>query len=299
MVKGVLAETGFPPDRLEIEIAEGVLIDDVPATRFLLEELSEAGVQIALDDFGTVYSSLSYVRALPLKRFKIDRSFVFEIEGSEAQSIVLAIVSLCQQLDLEGVESQHAVKILWDWGCDVLQGYFYSRPLDAGAFDDLANLGCVEKAGARRRSRRGPGWSTRSLLLGWRLRWILLGMCLAWPRAVDPFGLAYGYTQPERGWLDGALGVIAWLEVARAAKEAGGPPVSVVSFQDEEGRFGAITCNAVLLGRLSLNEADQKVDADGVSLGAAREVMAGMARDIWWIQGAFPGFWRCISSRGG
>ena len=97
----VLAETGFPANRLEIEITEGVLIDDVPATRFLLEELSTAGITIALDDFGTGYSSLSYVRALPLNRLKIDRSFVFEIEDSEAQSIVATIVGLCDRLGLE------------------------------------------------------------------------------------------------------------------------------------------------------------------------------------------------------
>jgi diguanylate cyclase (GGDEF)-like protein len=142
LVKRVLAETGFPPDRLEIEITEGVLIDDVPATRFLLEELSDAGIEIALDDFGTGYSSLSYVRALPLNRLKIDRSFIFEIEEPEAQSIVSAIVSLCDRLKLEvvaeGVETQKAVHILAELGCDVLQGYFFSRPLTASDFQALA-----------------------------------------------------------------------------------------------------------------------------------------------------------------
>lgn len=140
-VKRILAETGFPPDRLEIEITEGVLIDDVPATRFLLEELSDAGIAIALDDFGTGYSSLSYVRALPLNRLKIDRSFVFEIEEPEAQSIVSAIVSLCDRLNLEvvaeGVETQKSAEILAELGCDVLQGYYFSRPVSASDFQDL------------------------------------------------------------------------------------------------------------------------------------------------------------------
>lgn len=137
-VKRILDQTGFPANRLEIEITEGVLIDDVPATRFLLEELSDAGVVIALDDFGTGYSSLSYVRALPLNRLKIDRSFVFEIEEPEAQSIVSTIVDLCNRLNLEtvaeGVETQRAVEILGELGCDVLQGYFFSRPLPAEDF---------------------------------------------------------------------------------------------------------------------------------------------------------------------
>lgn len=149
LVKGVLAETGFPAERLEIEITEGVLIDDVPATRFLLEELADAGISIALDDFGTGYSSLSYVRALPLTRLKIDRSFIFEIEEPEAQSIVSAIVSLCDRLNLEvvaeGVETQNAVRILGELGCDVLQGYFFSRPLAADDFQRLVHNKGLQK----------------------------------------------------------------------------------------------------------------------------------------------------------
>ncbi|UWR11089.1 Zn-dependent hydrolase [Sulfitobacter mediterraneus] len=105
--------------------------------------------------------------------------------------------------------------------------------------------------------------------------------------AVDPmgnlFGLANGPSillgshsdsQPEGGWLDGALGVVAALEVARAAQEAGGPAVSVVSFQDEEGRFGVTTGSAVWSGHLSQNEADRLVDHAGVRLADARAVMA-------------------------
>ncbi len=141
-VMRVLADTGFPANRLEIEITEGVLIDDVPATRFLLDELSDAGVTIALDDFGTGYSSLSYVRALPLNRLKVDRSFAFGIEEPEAQSIISTIVSLGQRLNLEivaeGVETQDGVEILRDLGCDILQGFFFSRPLPANDFAELA-----------------------------------------------------------------------------------------------------------------------------------------------------------------
>ena len=105
---------------------------------------------------------------------------------------------------------------------------------------------------------------------------------------VDPvgsvFGLAEGASllmgshsdsQPEGGWLDGALGVIAALEVARASVEAEGPPVSVVSFQDEEGRFGVTTGSAVWSGNLSLEKADGLTDRDGVSFAEARAVMPG------------------------
>ncbi len=80
-------------------------------------------------------------------------------------------------------------------------------------------------------------------------------------------------SQPEGGWLDGALGVIAALEVARAAREAGGPPVSVVSFQDEEGRFGVTTGSAVWSGHMAQAAADQLTDTDGVTLAGARAVL--------------------------
>ena len=119
---------------------------------------------------------------------------------------------------------------------------------------------------------------------------------------VDPagnlFGLAEGRSillgshsdsQPEGGWLDGALGVIAALEIARAAREAGGPPVSVVSFQDEEGRFGVTTGSAIWSGNLSLDEADRQTDRDGVSFAEVRAGMAGRAADFV-DPGRFAGF---------
>ncbi len=99
------------------------------------------------------------------------------------------------------------------------------------------------------------------------------------------FGLADGSSlligshtdsQPQGGWLDGAFGVMAGLEVARAAKEASGPPISVVSFQDEEGRFGVLTGSTVWAGRMSMAQADALTDHQGVTLGQARQAMADM-----------------------
>lgn len=84
-------------------------------------------------------------------------------------------------------------------------------------------------------------------------------------------------TQPEGGWLDGALGVIAGLEIARAAREAGGPPVSVVSFQDEEGRFGVTTGSDIWSGKIALQDADAFTDTDGVTLAQARQVLSERA----------------------
>ncbi len=119
---------------------------------------------------------------------------------------------------------------------------------------------------------------------------------------VDPvgsvFGLAKGTSlllgshsdsQPEGGWLDGALGVIAALEVARASAEAGGPPVSVVSFQDEEGRFGVTTGSAVWSGNLSLEKADGLTDRDGVTFADARARMPGRS-EAFVDPGRFSGF---------
>jgi beta-ureidopropionase / N-carbamoyl-L-amino-acid hydrolase len=103
------------------------------------------------------------------------------------------------------------------------------------------------------------------------------------------FGLAPGRslllgshsdTQPEGGWLDGALGVMAALEIARASREAGGPAISVVSFQDEEGRFGALTGSSVWAGKLSLDAADALVATDGLSFGAARAQLGARAGDF-------------------
>ena len=143
LVKTVLKETGLPAERLEIEVTEGVLIDDMVGTRKILDKLSQLGVAIALDDFGTGYSSLSYIRALPLHRLKIDRSFIADMEDLEAQSVVQTIIDLCRRLDLsviaEGVETEENVALLSEMRCDVLQGYHFSRAIPALDVQDLLN----------------------------------------------------------------------------------------------------------------------------------------------------------------
>ncbi|CUH75424.1 hydantoinase/carbamoylase family amidase [Tropicibacter naphthalenivorans] len=124
------------------------------------------------------------------------------------------------------------------------------------------------------------------------------GLEVAWDPMGSLFGLAPGRsllmgshsdTQPEGGWLDGALGVIAALEIARAAQEAGGPAVSVVSFQDEEGRFGVTTGSAAWSGALDRTAVDGLTDRDGVTLAQARSAMGHRLGD--WIDPArFTGF---------
>lgn len=87
-------------------------------------------------------------------------------------------------------------------------------------------------------------------------------------------------SQPEGGWLDGALGVVAGLEIARAAMEEGGPPISVVNFQDEEGRFGILTGSDVWTGQVSMTQADMLTDTEGMTLAAARARMSGRAKEF-------------------
>jgi diguanylate cyclase (GGDEF)-like protein len=132
-VRSVLHDSGLPPSRLELEITEGVLIEDISRASQTLKSLKSLGVMIALDDFGTGYSSLSYLQAFPLDRIKIDRSFVASL-GSSARSlaIVRAVIGLAHGFNVpvlaEGIETSEQLAILMRERCDDLQGYLIGRP---------------------------------------------------------------------------------------------------------------------------------------------------------------------------
>ena len=133
-----LVEANFPPQRLEIEITESCLHDNIGLVRSMITSLRNQGVQISLDDFGTGYSSLEQLRNLPFDRIKIDRSFVSELrEPGRKSSIVEAIVALGRGLDLpltaEGVEDEEILKALKAMGRLKAQGYLYGQPEDADA----------------------------------------------------------------------------------------------------------------------------------------------------------------------
>jgi diguanylate cyclase (GGDEF)-like protein len=133
-----LVEANFPPQRLEIEITESCLHDNIGLVRSMITSLRNQGVQISLDDFGTGYSSLEQLRNLPFDRIKIDRSFVSELrEPGSKSSIVEAIVALGRGLDLpltaEGVEDEEILKALKTMGRLKAQGYLYGQPEDANA----------------------------------------------------------------------------------------------------------------------------------------------------------------------
>lgn len=141
-ILAVLTETGFSPTRLEVEITENSLVEDIDVARAILYSLKNQGMRIALDDFGTGYSSLVHLRDLPLDKIKIDRSFVTSLKTDIGSAkIVSAILGLVTSLGLptvaEGIESEDVAKILTDLGCAYGQGYLYSPPLSAEAVDDL------------------------------------------------------------------------------------------------------------------------------------------------------------------
>ncbi len=130
------------PERLEIEITESLLMDDVEAAMRNLHAIKELGVHIALDDFGTGYSSLAYLRRFPFDKLKIDRAFIRELMGaSDARAIVRTILSLAQVLGMstlaEGVEEPAQLEVLHRVGCNLIQGFLVARPMSA---QDLAAL---------------------------------------------------------------------------------------------------------------------------------------------------------------
>ena len=133
VVVSALATSGLPARRLELEITESVLLEDGDRTLATLFRLRELGVRIAMDDFGTGYSSLSYLTKFPVRKIKIDRSFIDTLGHSpQTSAIVSSIVGLGQSLNVtitaEGVETENQAEILKEWGCDQVQGFFYGKP---------------------------------------------------------------------------------------------------------------------------------------------------------------------------
>ena len=134
LVHSILLETGLAPSRLELEITEGVFINDFSHAVSILRRLKSLGVQIALDDFGTGYSSLSYVHSFPFDKIKIDRTFIGDLRHNRhSMAIVRAVIGLGHSLNMpvlaEGVETQAQRGVLMKEGCDEAQGYFFGRPL--------------------------------------------------------------------------------------------------------------------------------------------------------------------------
>ena len=141
-LRRMLEDTHTAASQIEIEITEGVLLNDDHTSQIVLRDLRHMGFSIALDDFGTGYSSLGYLSRYPVDKIKIDRSFVSNLGvDPEAEAVIRAIVKLSKALNLnivaEGVETRAQKNILRATGCNIIQGYIFSRPVSAGDIDHM------------------------------------------------------------------------------------------------------------------------------------------------------------------
>ncbi|HUI72724.1 MAG TPA: EAL domain-containing protein [Spirochaetia bacterium] len=132
-IESAVRETGFPPELLELELTESILVDDSLPDLEKLSQIKAMGIRLTIDDFGTKYSSFAYLRRLPIDRLKIDRTFVQDLPGDlRCAEIVSAITALSRSLSIdvvaEGVETAAQAELLRDRGCLALQGYYCSRP---------------------------------------------------------------------------------------------------------------------------------------------------------------------------
>ncbi len=138
-IQEILNTTRANPDQLELELTESVIMQNAEETIRLLNKIKEMGLKLSVDDFGTGYSSLSYLKRFPIDTLKIDRSFVRDIVSDpDDAAIVKAIIAMAKSLNLqviaEGVETAQQLAYLGEHGCDIMQGYYYSKPVPAEQF---------------------------------------------------------------------------------------------------------------------------------------------------------------------
>jgi EAL domain-containing protein (putative c-di-GMP-specific phosphodiesterase class I)/CheY-like chemotaxis protein len=161
MATGVLLDSGIDGRYLELEMTESAVMEDVDRVIKVLRELKDVGMAISIDDFGTGYSSLSYLKQFAIDKLKVDQSFVREITRDPSDAaIVVAIITMAHSLGLnviaEGVETQGQLEYLRSHGCDEMQGYFFSRPVPVGDFEQMLRSGrrlaLSGQAGSRQRT---------------------------------------------------------------------------------------------------------------------------------------------------
>ena len=141
-VRATLRESGLEARCLDLELTEGVLMQNAKSTACVLQELKRMGVHLAVDDFGTGYSSLSYLRQFPIDVLKIDQSFVHQISDDPNDSVIVRAIidmgkNLKQRVIAEGIETQEQLALLQAWHCAEGQGYLFSRPVPAAQFAQL------------------------------------------------------------------------------------------------------------------------------------------------------------------
>ncbi|MGH4117748.1 EAL domain-containing protein [Clostridium sp.] len=138
----ILKETGLNPKYLELEVTENIIMKETEYIIESLKQLKALGVEIAIDDFGTEYSSLNYIKQLPVDKIKIDISFVRGINiKHKDEAIIKVIISLAKNLGLkviaEGVETKEQLDFLKEQMCDEIQGYYYYKPVQAHIIEEL------------------------------------------------------------------------------------------------------------------------------------------------------------------
>jgi EAL domain-containing protein (putative c-di-GMP-specific phosphodiesterase class I) len=151
MVGNILRETGLKPEYLELEITESIAIHEFYYIFEVLNELKKLGVYIAIDDFGTEYSSLSRLKLLPIDRIKMDIQFVRSIEISEKdRAITKVIINLAKDLGLkviaEGVENERQLEFLSQRMCDEIQGFYYYKPMPADEVERVLKEGLSDNS---------------------------------------------------------------------------------------------------------------------------------------------------------
>jgi diguanylate cyclase (GGDEF)-like protein/PAS domain S-box-containing protein len=148
-IKNTIAETRLNPRGLKLEITESVVMENIETATQMLQQMRDLGVQLSIDDFGTGYSSLSYLHRFPIDTLKIDKSFVMEmVDNNENIEIVRTIIMLAQNLGMdviaEGVETKEQLALLRRLKCEKGQGYYFSRPLETTAAENLLSDTCTE-----------------------------------------------------------------------------------------------------------------------------------------------------------
>ena len=237
LVERILQECGLPASRLELEITETALMDNLDGVIEQIELLRQLGVRFAIDDFGTGYSSLSHLRNLPVDCVKIDRSFIKDLEpGAEGcTTLVRGIIALAHNLGLqvvaEGVETAQQLALLNTLGCDINQGFFLHRPMsDRGARRTAASKASAHASLAKdipeSELTHSPGVPLR-LTLAWDLLWM------------------HGPVRVSDHWVEISLKQIA--ENFRAVRQVVGPDVEVMPVVKADAyRHGAVEVSRAL-----------------------------------------------------
>ncbi|WP_051694221.1 sensor domain-containing protein [Desulfohalovibrio reitneri] len=154
LVAGVLERTGYPAEKLELELTETAVMREPQAAAQELRRIADIGVGVVIDDFGTGYSSLYYLKRFPIRALKIDQSFVKDLPDDPGDiAITTAVISMCKALELsvvaEGVETTRQLNFLLGLGCAECQGYLYAPPLPPGEFADLLRTGLASGRSGR------------------------------------------------------------------------------------------------------------------------------------------------------